>query len=153
MTYVHKPRASKPLKVLLHTLKEQGQLITSSPRSSPQKNAQNWSKLDHTDCSMLRVWCISLAAHRGCDAYHLPSVQGAMHTKFLLFRPHSSALDKWQGKNVRWKIMESSRSFPYDICLSIFNQGWVRDHHFLSGSRNYQREDTNKDPKRWLTSL
>ena len=35
ITYVHKPRAFKSLKVLFHTLKEQGQLITSSPRSSP----------------------------------------------------------------------------------------------------------------------
>ena len=33
--HVHKPRASKSLNVLFHTLKEQGQLITSSPRSFP----------------------------------------------------------------------------------------------------------------------
>eukprot|EP00253_Pinus_taeda_P030783 PITA_30783 len=53
---VHKLRAPKSLKVLLHYLKEQGQLITSSPRSSsPQKTAQKWSKLDHTECPVQRV--------------------------------------------------------------------------------------------------
>ena len=34
-----------------------------------------------------------------------------------------------RDKNARWKIMEPSRSFPSDTCLSIFDQGWVRDHH------------------------
>ena len=61
--------ASKSLKVLFHTLKEQGQLITSSPRSSPWKTTQNWSKQDHTDCPMLRVRCISPATCKKCDAY------------------------------------------------------------------------------------
>ena len=56
---VHKLRAPKSLKVLLHFLKEQGQLITSSPRSSPLKTTHKWSKLDHTESSMQRVRCIS----------------------------------------------------------------------------------------------
>ena len=73
-----KPRASKSLKVLFHSLKEQGKLITSSPRSSPWKTIQNWSKLDHKDCSVLRVWHISLATCKKCDAYWKSLKYGAM---------------------------------------------------------------------------
>ena len=50
-------------------------------------------------------------------------------------------------------IMESSRNFSYDTCLSEFTRGWVRDHQSPSGIKNYQREDTNQNPRSWLTPL
>ena len=60
--------------------------------------------------------------------------------------------DKWQCQSARWRGMESSRNFSCDTCLSEFDQGWVRDHQSPSGSKNYQREDTNQITS-WLISL
>ena len=60
--------------------------------------------------------------------------------------------DKWQCHSLRWRGMESSRNFSCDTCLSKFDQGWVRDHQSPSGSKKYQREDTNQIT-RWLISL
>ena len=60
-------------------------------------------------------------------------------------------VDKWQGQSARWRIMESSRNFSCDTCLSEFAKGWVRDHESPNGIKNYQREDTNQNPRRWLT--
>ena len=50
------------------------------------------------------------------------------------------------------EAMEASRNFSYDTCLFEFAQGWVRDHQSPSGSKNYQREDTNQITS-WLIPL
>ena len=50
------------------------------------------------------------------------------------------------------EAMEASRIFSCDTCLTEFDQGWVRDHQYPSGSKNYQREDTNQITS-WLISL
>ena len=73
---------------------------------------------------------------------------GVMHTKNPFYGVWWARVDKWQGQSARWRGMESSRNFTCDTCLSEFDQGWVRDHQSPSGSKNYQREDTNQ-----ITSL
>ena len=45
------------------------------------------------------------------------------------------------------EAMEASRIFSYDTFLTEFDQGWVRGHQSPSGSKNYQREDTNQNHK------
>lgn len=72
---------------------------------------------------------------------------GVMHTEKPFYGVRWARVDKWQGQFARWKIMESSRNFSCDTCLSAFAQGWVRDHQSPSGIKNYQREDTNQISK------
>ena len=74
-----------------------------------------------------------------------------MHTENPFCRVWWARVDKWQRQFARWMIMESSRNFSCDTCLSKFAQGWVRDHQSPSGIKNYQREDTNQNPRSWLT--
>ena len=124
----------------------------------PQRNKVNW--LHHLPEVLHRKllitgqnWTIKTAQCRGCNASHLLSVKGAMHTGMPFFRVRWARVDKWQRQFARWMIMESSRNFSCDTCLSKFTQGWVRDHQSPSGIKNYQREDTNQNPKSWLTPL
>ena len=50
------------------------------------------------------------------------------------------------------EAMEASRIFSCDTCLTEFDQGWVRGPQSPSGSKNYQREDTNQITS-WLILL
>ena len=50
------------------------------------------------------------------------------------------------------EAMEASRIFSCDTCLTEFDQGWVRGPQSPSGSKNYQREDTNQITS-WLIPL
>ena len=108
---------------MFHTLKEQGQLITPFPRSSPWKTTKNWSKMDHTDCSMHRV------LHMG----------GAMHTGKPFCRVWWVRADKWHKQFARWRPWESSRSCPFDTCLSEISQGWVRDHEISNWNQELSK--------------
>ena len=65
---------------------------------------------------------------------HLLHGQGAMHLTyvhsvgaFLFKNPFYGVrwvrVDKWQRQYARWMIMESSRNFSCDTCLSEFAQG------------------------------
>ena len=60
---------------------------------------------------------------------------------------------KWHKHFARWKPKESSRNYSFDTFLSEFAQGWVRDLKSPSGTKNYQRDDTNENPRSWLTPL
>ena len=50
------------------------------------------------------------------------------------------------------EAMEASRIFSCDTCLTEFDQGWVRGPQSPSGSKNWQREDTNQITS-WLILL
>ncbi len=50
------------------------------------------------------------------------------------------------------ETMEASRIFSNDTCLTEFDQGWVRGPQSPSGSKNFQREDTNQITS-WLIPL
>ena len=50
------------------------------------------------------------------------------------------------------ETMEASRIFSRDTCLTEFDQGWVRGLQSPSGSKNWQREDTNQITS-WLILL
>ena len=79
----------------------------------------------------VRVCCISKVPSVGCDGWEMTN---------------GSVIPRGG------EAMEASRNFSCNTCLSEFDQGWVRDHQSLGGSKKYQRKDTNKIIS-WLISI
>ena len=77
-------------------------------------------------------------------SFQLLHRQSALHFKNPFYGVRWARSDKWPCHSTRWRGMETSRNFSCDTCLSELDQGWVRDHQSPSGSKNYEREDTNQ---------